>query len=197
MGNCNGREPLISADGINWFRLGVPAIPSSDESNFSYDRHTKTFIATVKTQRPGSGVRYFFPQVRTLKNGLNRELIFHADERDQELGRENIKRRFADPSLHHPPWNHPEVYKRRCITTWGFSGYEGLYVGMPAMYHAAGSVPNYPNTVGFQLIQLACSRDLKSWKRLGDRKAFIGPSTLASGAYDPYAASPAIISGNP
>jgi hypothetical protein len=34
------------------------------------------------------------------------------------------------------------------------------------------------------LIQLVCSRDLKDWRRLGDRKTFIGPSRKNSGAYD-------------
>jgi hypothetical protein len=55
---------------------------------------------------------------------------------------------------------------------------------MPALYHATGPVPNYPNTDGFHLVQLACSRDLKTWLRLGDRQPFIGPSRLDSGAYD-------------
>jgi hypothetical protein len=29
-----------------------------------------------------------------------------------------------------------------------------------------------------------CSRDLKTWQRLGDRKPFLGPSPLGAGAYD-------------
>jgi hypothetical protein len=33
-------------------------------------------------------------------------------------------------------------------------------------------------------VQLACSRDLRHWERLGDRKPFIGPSPLGAGAYD-------------
>ena len=37
---------------------------------------------------------------------------------------------------------------------------------------------------GFHDVQLACSRDLKRWKRLGNRKPFIGSSRLGSGAYD-------------
>lgn len=31
------REPVISADGIDWQKLDVPPIPSQDESNLSYD----------------------------------------------------------------------------------------------------------------------------------------------------------------
>ena len=58
----------------------------------------------------------------------------------------------------------------------GVFHYEGVYIGMPALYHATGPIPNYPNTEGFHLVQLACSRDLKVWHRLGDRQAFLGPS---------------------
>jgi hypothetical protein len=63
-------------------------------------------------------------------------------------------------------------------------GYEGVYIGLPAMFHAVGRVPNYPNTDGFHLVQLVCSRDLTNWQRLGDRQTFIGPSRIDSGAYD-------------
>jgi hypothetical protein len=66
----------------------------------------------------------------------------------------------------------------------GVFRYEGIYIGMPAMYHAVGKIPNYPNTDGFHLVQLAYSRDMKSWQRLGNRKAFIGPSPIGAGAYD-------------
>ena len=55
---------------------------------------------------------------------------------------------------------------------------------MPAMYHAVGKIPNYPNTDGFHLVQLVSSRDLRNWQRLGDRKTFIGPSPTGAGAYD-------------
>lgn len=37
-------------------------------------------------------------------------MIFHADELDQELGRENIEARLADPMLQQPFWNTPEAY---------------------------------------------------------------------------------------
>ena len=41
-----------------------------------------------------------------------------------------------------------------------------------------------PTPSGYHLVQLACSRDLKTWHRLGNRSSFIGPSPLSSGAYD-------------
>ncbi|HIB90002.1 TPA: hypothetical protein EYO57_22930 [Candidatus Poribacteria bacterium] len=66
----------------------------------------------------------------------------------------------------------------------GVFRYQGYYLGTPAMYHATSGVKNYPNTDGYHLVQLACSRDLKTWHRLGNRSPFIGPSPLSSGAYD-------------
>jgi hypothetical protein len=63
----------------------------------------------------------------------------------------------------------------------GLFRYEGLYIGTPAMFH---SNDNRWNKEGFHLIQLVCSRDLKTFKRLGNRKTFIGPSPVGQGAYD-------------
>ena len=77
----------------------------------------------------------------------------------------------------------PAGVQRRCLQH-GVFAYEGLYLGMPAMYHAVGKEPRYPNTEGFHLVQLVSSRDLQNWKRLGGRRPFIGPSRTGSGAYD-------------
>jgi hypothetical protein len=63
----------------------------------------------------------------------------------------------------------------------GLFRYEGLYIGTPAMFH---SNDNRWNKDGFHLIQLVCSRDLKTFKRLGNRQTFIGPSPVGQGAYD-------------
>lgn len=52
------------------------------------------------------------------------------------------------------------------------------------MYYAVGAIPNHPNIVGFHPIQLTLSRDLKTWKRLGDRKAFIQLSPKRVGVND-------------
>ena len=86
-----------------------------------------------------------------------------------------MEARLADPTFSHPP-----IDPARCIVdvyNLGVFRYEGLYIGFPAMFHRTGRT-------GFHLVQLVCSRDLKTWKRLGDRKTFIGPSRLGSGAYD-------------
>ena len=86
----------------------------------------------------------------------------------------------------------------------GVFRYEGLYIGLPSMYHHTGKVPTnrngfdkmrlspyirdcickYGDDTGFYNMQLVCSRDLKHWQRLGDRKPFIETSPLEAGAYD-------------
>lgn len=172
----------VSADGVEWTKLDVAPIPSSDEGNFSYDVNSGRFIHTVK--RGGMhGRSVALATSRDFQSWNDLGVVFQADDRDQELGRKNIQERMADPTLHHPPYDDPKSYNVD-VYNMGVFRYEGLYIGLPAMFHSTGPVPNYPNTVGFHLVQLACSRDLRHWRRLGERQTFIGPSRVHSGAYD-------------
>ena len=172
-----------SPDGMTWKMLDVPKIASGDESNFSFDSKAHLFIVTVKHGGPyGRSVLVFTS--KDFKQWTKSKLDFHTDELDQELGLKNIEERLADATLqpmYYKP--NPAVYNVD-VYNMGVFGYEGFLIGMPAMYHAVGKEPRYPNTEGFQLIQLMCSRDLESWKRLGQRRSFIGPSPMGSGAYD-------------
>ena len=194
----NPRNLSYSSDGLNWSRTtrtrtarvngedrtitsGV-TIQSSDEWNFSLDVDERLYIATVKQGGP-YGRSVYLATSRNYNDWSEPELIFHADDLDQELGRQNIEDRFADESIHPPPWNDPSVYNVDAYNM-GLFRYESVYIGTPALYHAVGAVPNYPNTVGFHLIQLMVSRDLRNWERVGDRQPFIGPSRTGSGAYD-------------
>jgi len=202
LGHCYDREPMVSPDGIHWKLLDVPKIPSSDESNLSYDTQTHTFIATLKCGGP-HGRSHALSTSRDFEHWTKPELIFHADELDQKLGLENIKARFADRTLQQPSYNIPESYNVD-VYNLGVFRYEGLYIGLPSMFHQTGKVPkDWPgfddprippemlkayresgDWSGFHDVQLACSRDLKNWERLGDRKPFIGSSPLGAGAYD-------------
>ena len=175
------RRMAVSPDGRNWQVVGAQ-IRAQDEWNFSMDLESYLYIATVKQGGP-YGRAVYLSTSKDFKRWSIPELIFHADDLDQELGRRNIAERFADSSLQHPPWNDPSVYNVDAYNM-GVFRYESVYIGTPALYHAVGPVPNYPNTVGFHLIQLAVSRDLKNWERVGDRQPFIGPSRRGSGAYD-------------
>jgi len=182
------RRPMVSPDGIHWKLLDVPPIPSQDESNLSYDQHEHRFILTVKHGGPyGRSVR--LSTSKDFEHWTEPVLVFHADELDQKLGREHIKARRADPKLQmqRPLWDIRDTYKGRTaepkvdVYNMGLFRYEGLYIGMPSMFH---SNDNRWNKDGFHLIQLLCTRDLKTFKRLGNRKTFIGPSPVGQDAYD-------------
>ena len=57
-------------------------------------------------------------------------------------------------------------------------------VGAENGVFATGPSADGSNTDGFHEVQLVCSRDLKNWKRLGDRQPFIATSRTGAGAYD-------------
>lgn len=173
----------VSPDMITWSLLDIPPIDSYDEWNLSLDRDTGTFIATVKV---------IGPYDRTHKVWTSKDFIhwtsmsqFHTDELDQQRGKAFIENYVADPRMQ-PAFNHPTDPGQYKVDVYNFGvfAYEGLYIGMPTLYHAIGPTENYPNTYGFDLLQLASSRDLKSWNRLGDRQTFIEISPLGAGAYD-------------
>ncbi len=176
----NGRRPMVSPDGIHWTLLETSVLPSSDESNMSYDRANKTFIATLKRGGP-FGRSHRIWTSRDFTEWSDTGVLFHADKQDQQLAKKNIAARLSNPKLQQPVKNVPADYNAD-IYNFGIFRYEGLYIGMPAVYHATGKLKR--NTDGFHLIQLACSRDLKKWTRLGDRQPFIGPSPVGPGVFD-------------
>ncbi len=65
--------------------------------------------------------------------------------------------------------------------------HEGLYLGLITVYYPTGErLPDRRNADGFNLIQLAMSRDFENWRRLGDRQPFLEPSPLMLGLVDNY-----------
>ena len=168
------RRPMVSPDGVRWKLLNVPKLPSSDESNLSYDPESRTFIATLKTSGPHGRAHAIWTS-RDFQSWTNLKVVFHADDEDQRLAKANVEARLADSTLH--PVNVNPAACNADIYNIGIFRYQGLYIGLPAVFHSSGSD-------GFHLIQLACSRDLRTWQRLGDRKPFIGPSPVGQGAYD-------------
>ena len=178
LGHCYGREPLVSADGIQWRRLDVPPIPSSDESNLNYDPQTRVFIATLKTT-PGGRRAVTLATSADFEHWSAPVLVFGADAEDQARARKVIAARLADPKLSQPTHLNPAEYAADVYNMPIFR-YEGLYIGLPAIFYRTAN----READGFHHIQLICSRDLRDWQRLGDRQAFIGPSPVGSGAYD-------------
>jgi len=193
----------VSPDGIHWKMLpDIAGIPSSDEWNFSLDEKERVFLLTVKVGGP-NGRSVGLATSTDFKHWTNHGLIFHADTLDQKLARQNIERRLADPSLKHPYLNIPSCYGVD-VYNMGLFRYEGLYIGIPAMFHHTGTVgpkwegfakvqlsgapldyiSRYGDYTGFFHLELACSRDLKTWKRLAGRKPFMETSRLGAGAHD-------------
>ena len=192
----------VSPDGIHWTKLDLPAISSSDEGNFSYNPKDGLFIHTVK--RGGKhGRAVALATSRDFETWTDHGLIFQTDDEDQDLAREQIRQRFADPTLQHPNLNIPANYAVD-VYNMGVFRYESLYIGMPAMFIHTGTVGpdwegfadftlageplDYTNThgdyTGFFHVQLVCSRDLKTWNRVAKRKPFMETSPLDSGAHD-------------
>ena len=175
-----GRRPIGSADGKNWSLLEGRELKSRDESNLSYDPEKGLFIATFKELGPNGRAHRIWTSRDFLK-WCDTGTLFHADEEDQRLAKLNIESRLANPALYQPIKANSEDYHAD-IYNLSIFNYEGIYVGMPAMFHHTSK--HEGNSEGFHLIQLACSRDLKNWKRLGDRGTFIGPSIADSENYD-------------
>ena len=179
----------VSPDGIHWTMLDIPGVPSSDEYNFSFDEQEHLFILTVKTGRDSIGnfLRWnrsvALSTSRDFEHWTEPELILQTDELDQKLLRKHVEERRLNSSLQQTVFDNPDYYYAD-VYNMGVFRYEGLYIGMPAIFHATGPARSGKNTDGFHHVQLVCSYDLKTWKRLGNRKPFIGPSPLGAGAYD-------------
>ncbi len=97
----------VSPDGVEWTKLDVPAVPSSDEGNISYDPQEGPFIHSVKRGGP-FGRSIAIATSRDFKTWSDFGVVFHADELDQELGTGNIKARAADATLQQTVYNVPQ-----------------------------------------------------------------------------------------
>ena len=153
---CWFKSPLlnlgfaVSPDSVTWKELDLLKVQSFDEGNFSFDVDRGLFIHTVK-RRGKYGRAVALGTSKDFEVWDDHGLVFQSDDEDQEHGKRNIERRMADATLQQNFYNDPEIYHVD-VYNMGVFCYEGLYIGMPAMYHAVGSIPNYPNTDGFHLI---------------------------------------------
>ena len=181
-GRFQTSDLTVSADGIHWRRLERPGLPCGDTGILTYDQAADTYIATLKEGEMGPyGRSVALATSSDFEHWNGPDLIFHADEEDQELARQVIAQRLANPRLQQPQHNVPAEYMVD-VYYMGVSRYQSRYVGIAAFFYHTGDVNE--NSDGFHHIQLACSRDLRNWTRLGDRQPFIGPSEMGSGAYD-------------
>ena len=192
----------VSPDGVQWTKLDVPKIKSSDEGNFSYDAKHGLFIHSVK-RGSSFGRSVAIATSRDFKTWRDYGVVFHTDELDQKTGRQRIAERLANPALKQTEYNTPEHYSVE-VYNMGVFHYEGVYLGLPSIYHHTGKVPpswpgfaklrlsptirdnvaKYGDYTGFYHIQLAASRDLEHWQRVANRQPFLEASPLGAGAYD-------------
>ena len=199
-----GRRPAVSGDGVDWKVLDTPPILSSDESSLYYDRENRLFIATVKHAGP-YGRSVYLSLSRDFEHWTDPRdsLIFYADQQDQELGTQRILARFANSALQAPELNVPEQYNVD-VYNMAVVRYEGMYLGLPAMFHQTGKVPKewpgfaryklseeidkavhlYGDWTGFHQLELLSSRNLIHWEHTGQREPFLDNSPVGSGAYD-------------
>ncbi len=172
----------VSPDGIVWKRHHAPPILSGDEPNFSFDAANHRFIATVKVRGP-HGRSHALTTSEDFTHWSEPELVFHADDEDQELARAVIARRLANPALQQPIINHPEEHGVD-VYNFAISRYESRYIGFASMFHHVGRSYEGRNHDGFHHVQLASSQDMRAWLRQGKREPFIDSSPLGGGAYD-------------
>ena len=170
-----------SPDGIHWTEVSSPGIFSADEWNLTLDEKEHLFLHYVKRSSK-HGRAIWLSVSKDFRTWSIPELIFQADDLDQELGIRRIKARIADPTMQKHVYNDPNDYNVDVYHMSPFR-YESRYLGTPAMYHSTGQ-NTVNNTDGFHVIELASSRNLRNWTRQGDRKAFIPPSPIGGGAYD-------------
>jgi hypothetical protein len=160
-------------------------IAAADEQNLSFDPKTGRFVYTVK--RGNAFGRAHAVATTTdfyAENWTDYGVVFGADDLDQTLGKQVIEQHMADPSVYHP-FCAPGSRPRSSIDVYNLGAfkYESVYIGIATFYHAICTAPDH-NTAGFDTLQLATSRNLVNWTRLGNRSTFLGPSRLDSGAYD-------------
>ena len=173
-----------SPDCFTWEWLDVPPIPEGGTSSMTYDEEKGLFIIMVKRRGP-FGRAVCVSTSEDFENWTEAEMVFHADELDQENGKERLARFFDDSGYSRPTVNRPKEYKTDVYQLPVFP-YEGLYIGMPVMFHQCGSRPPlYENVDGRKCLELVCSRDLHNWERVADRAPFIEQSPIGDGsAYD-------------
>ena len=177
-----------SPDGFDWTMLDVPPIPSSDESHFTYDEISGQYIAMVKhSTKWGRSV-----WLSTSKNFVHfskPELIFHTDEIDRENCRKRVREVVENPAYITPPVVDDEDYIAE-IYHMAVMPYEGFYIGFPRIFNPFGAVP--PPEMNFTRInqvELAASRDLYHWDRVGDRALFLSIEPWDGVTYDTHQVS--------
>ncbi len=197
--------PVVSEDLVHWRDAGVPDVPGDDSGSVTYDEQQQRFLAPVKISDASKESFRQFELVTSedFQTWSDARYFFGADEKDQEIAIHRIRRWLSDPGrprplfVEPPPhlgWTPPkeirELPKRRhswnaqCNNVSVFP-YQGQYIALITMLYPTGAyLPDYKNTMGFFMVEVASSRDLKTWNRL--REPFFTPARLDQGIAENY-----------
>ncbi len=168
--------PASSPDGLKWSVLSDKRIPSGEASYLVYDDLGKQYVATLRHKHENRRA-VTLSTSKDFIHWTSPVLICYANERDQQRGRHWLQRHLDDTTKQKPFYNVPAEYDTQ-VYAMGVFPYEGLYVGLPTMFYHTG------HNDGLSDVTLSVSRDLRSWKRVGDGKPFIPLSSTGDGFYD-------------
>ncbi len=179
-----GLHRVVSPDCLHWEEMEGDPLPSHDVAQLTLQEDPHLFIAMAKQHGP-YGRSYCLTTSEDFVNWSDQELVFHADQTDQENGFKRLRRFYDDPRYKTPIYNRPEEW-RTDIYNFPVIPYEGLYLALPVMHHWAGKKPPlYENVESRKSLELAVSRDLRHWERVASRKPFLELSPVGEGsAYD-------------
>ena len=111
----DGLTPVISRDCLHWSPLEDFNVPSSDEAHVTHLADEKRFVAMVKNRGPDGYAPYGRSHCLSISEDFedwsDLELVFHADQEDQEIGMARIARFIEDPEYLTPVYNRPEEYR--------------------------------------------------------------------------------------
>jgi len=199
------KKPVTSPDLIYWHDDGGTDLPGGDSGSLTYDEEKGRFLAPVKISDPdGDSYRQFeIVTSEDFREWSEARFFFGADDDDQRIALERIRSWLSDPGrprplfVEPPPqlgWSPPpemrKLPKRRhswnaqCNNISIFP-YQGIYIALITMLYPTGSyIPGHQNTTGFFMVEIASTRDLRTWNRL--RTPFLEPARLDRGVIDNY-----------
>ena len=182
MGRSN-RVLAFSPDGLNWTKIDCEPLTSSDESSLMYDPTSQQFLVILKRGTQwGRSMALMTSQdfVEWEDHGI----VMHADGDDWKGHWPRLEKVLSNPNYLHPPivdedQYYPETYNMV------IHPYEGQYIGLVNIFDPAGAIPPpQMNYTALNQIGLASSRNLKHWRRLGNREMFMEISPWDGKNYD-------------
>lgn len=202
-----GNTPVVSADLLHWHNADSVRLKGGDSGSLTYDEQGRRLLAPTKMRSEGSKTKTYRQFKLTTSDDFRSwskaRFFFGADEEDQRLAVQRIRRWLSDPGrprplfVEPPPhlgWTPPEAIrelpKRRhswnaqCQNISVFP-YHGQYIALITLMYPTGAyLPKFQNTSAFFMVEVASTRDLKSWNRL--REPFLTPARLDHGVAENY-----------